>query len=99
MTFTDDDLKRLKEDISTPFEVSCTIAPKIPALLARLEAAELCALGLAAWDEHQHVYWSNPDKSLPRCPGHNSIDECDTTMVMRRQFKVTLAAWRKACGK
>jgi hypothetical protein len=44
MTFTDDDLKRLKEDMGNDTD-ACNVPHgfKLAALLARLEAAEACA--------------------------------------------------------
>jgi hypothetical protein len=100
MLFTDDDLKRFvcsDDRIATMKEVALREEDYLGlALLARLEAAEECSQGLAAYVEHEHRYWSDPE---PQCKGHNSIDECDFTMNLRRQFKRSIEAWRKACGK
>ena len=40
MTFTDDDLKRLKEDLARDRRIGLTSGFRFEALLARLEAAE-----------------------------------------------------------
>ena len=48
MTFTDDDLKRLKEDVaSDDINKKYTSIEKMKALLSRLEAAEYCVNKLA----------------------------------------------------
>jgi hypothetical protein len=52
MTFSDEDLKRLKEEVSLG-DVSHTSPNELASLLARLEAAEVCAklLDLKGSDE------------------------------------------------
>ena len=56
------------------------------------ESAECCAELLAAYANHDHGYWSSPPE-VPRCSGVNSIDECDFTMNLRRQFKQAVKEW------
>lgn len=60
-------------------------------------AATRCAQLLADYADHDHGYWSSP-KDVPRCSGCNSIDECDFTMNLRRQFKEAVLVWRKSRG-
>jgi hypothetical protein len=61
-------------------------------MLTHEQAAEKCAELLASYANHDHGYWSSPPE-VPRCPGVNSIDECDFTMNLRRQFKRAVKAW------
>lgn len=77
----------------------CSCHDALPALLARLEVASKCAQLLADYADHNHVYWSSPPEEGPKCSGCNSINECDFTMNLRRQFKEAVKAWRKSKGE
>lgn len=55
MAFTDDDLKRLKE--IAEFSSDLHFKHTIPALLARLEAADKVCMETDNWDSEAHIAW------------------------------------------
>lgn len=95
--FTDDDLKRLKEkmdvsNISGSYVALEKTIPFLPALLARMEAAEKGLAQTKTFRHYAHNMWTLC-KMLPidtRKESH--IQEC-------WEFGKALAEWRKAAGK
>lgn len=85
MSFTDEDLKRLKEWMATPRGPRFGLFPEdVEGLLARLEAAE--KLALRSWTGHKKDCIEG--KNLSGGPSSCICDMGDSLMV-----------WRKSCGK
>jgi hypothetical protein len=57
VTFTDDDLKRLKDEVNDPYWYPSDLSVQINALLARLKAAERYATKMRKGREG----WFNPE--------------------------------------
>lgn len=92
MSFTDDDLKRLKDLVEMNRLGSIRIAPEmtvdqLKALLARLEAAE-CGL-LSAWSVEDMLH-------IPEELGASASKTCLNAID---KFREDYFAWRKAAGK
>lgn len=87
MTFTDEDLKRLKEYANNELLLESEfqeIHLLLPALIARLEAAEKCANELPDYIEGAHDEYCHNETPRP-CP-----HEEDRSLI---------EAWRKVAGK
>ncbi len=90
MTFTDDDLKRLKEDTKSRRDDSYELAGRLDidsmdALIARLEAAE----------KRGSMAWMCQMELMARM-STTSIMECDSILSL---FKKADDEWRKVAGK